>query len=313
MGADMNNYKIEGVITALSQVTQTGDQKTGASTMLPVKDVWDKTDTVQVPYISGNSVRGRLRRLIMNDLCDLVGYTFTNEHVWHAFFGGGQLQAVGPSGVVDVGMRKDITRLIPPVALWGFSLGNQVLESKLVVFDMDVLCEEMRAYVPDKYKQLCTCSFNQCVSNVMFTRRDDRQNGKVKDEDSQAIQMKVEVQVLVTGTKFYHGFILRRDPSPVEVACLHRAIMLWRDIPNIGGKSSSGFGRLDLGYEGTIDDKPYLDFIAAKKGDITAYLQGLETSFAKQLEKKPAKKKVKAKEGEKDEPEGQVSLESFQE
>jgi len=312
----MNNYKIEGVITALSQVTQTGDQKTGASTMLPVKDVWDRTDTVQVPYVSGNSVRGRLRRLIMNDLVDLVGYTFQNEHVWHAFFGGGQLQAVGPSGIVDVGMRKDITRLIPPVALWGFSLGNQVLESKLVVYDMDVLCEEMRPYIPERYKNLCTCSFNQCVSNVMFTRRDDKQNGRVKDSDDAAIQMKVEVQVLVTGTRFYHGFILRRDPSPVEVACLHRAIVLWRDIPNIGGKSSSGFGRLDLGYDGTIDDKPYLDFITANKDAIVAYLQGLETSFAKQLEKKPTRKKAKGKDkdgDEKDEqPDNQVSLESFQ-
>jgi hypothetical protein len=310
----MNNYKLDGVITALSQITQTGDQKTGASTMLPVKDVWDKTDTVQVPYISGNSVRGRLRRLIMSDLCDLVGYTFANEHVWHAFFGGGQLQAVGPSGVVDVGMRKEITRLIPPVALWGFSLGNQVLESKLVVFDMDVLCDEMRPYVPDKYKNLCTSSFNQCVSNVMFTRRDDKQSGRVKDDDDPAIQMKVEVQVLVTGTRFYHGFIVRRDPSPIEVSCLHRAIVLWRDIPNIGGKSGSGFGRLDLAYEGTIDDRPYLDFITASKEAIVAYLQRLETNFAKHLEKKPSKKKAKTKGDETDEqPDGQVSLESFQE
>jgi len=309
----MNNYKLEGVITALSQVTQTGDQKTGASTMLPVKDVWDKTDTVQIPYIGGNSIRGRLRRLIMSDLCDLVDFTFTNEHVWHAFFGGGQLQAVGPSGVVDVGMRKEITRLIPPVALWGFSLGNQVLESKLVVYDMDVLCVEMLPYIPDKYKSLCTCSFNQCISNVMFTRRDDKQNGRVKDDDDPAIQMKIEVQVLVTGTKFYHGFILRRDPSPVEVACLHRAIELWRDIPNIGGKSAAGFGRLDLAYEGAIDSKPYLDFITVNKDAIMTYLQGLETSFAKQLEKKPSKKKVKAKDDEKDEqPDGQLPLESFQ-
>jgi len=306
----MNNYKIDGVITALSSITQTGDQKTGASTMLPVKDVWDGDDTVQVPYISGNSVRGRLRRLIMGDFCDLINYTFTNEHVWHAFFGGGQLQAVGPSGIVDVGMRKEITALIPPVAVWGFSLGNQVLESKLVVFDMDVLCEEMKAYIPQKYASLCTSSFNQCISSVMFTRRDDRQNGKVKDDEGAAIQMKVELQVLVTGTRFYHGFILRRDPSPVDIACLHRAIKLWQDVPDIGGKSATGFGRISLGYEGAIDDAPYLAFIAENKDNIKAYLERLETSFAAQLSKKPAKKKAKAKEAEIDE--NQVPLESFQ-
>ncbi len=298
MGENLtNSYKLEGVITAISPLTQTGDQKTGASQMLPTKDVWHQGDSVQVPFVSGNSVRGRLRRMIMEDLCEQLHYEFTNEHVWHAFFGGGQLQAIGPAGVIDLGFRKRITSLIPPVALWGFSLGNQVLESKMIVQDMDVLCEEMADYVPEKYKSLCTSSFYQFVSHTMFTRKDDRQTGGVKSDDNPSIQMKIDVEVLIPGTRFYHGFVLRRNPSPVEIACLHRVLKLWGECPTIGGKASGGYGRLKLGYEdGTFDDAPYLAFLHEHTSEIIALLDNLSADMSKKVEKAAGKKKKKATE-----------------
>lgn len=288
----MNSYKLEGIVTALSPVTQTGDQKTGATSMLPYKDVWYQGDNVQVPYISGNSIRGRLRRLVMADLCDVLGFSFKNEHVWHAFFGGGQLQSIGPAGVIDLKFRKDITGLIPPVALWGFSLGNQVLESKMIVQDMDVLCEEMREYMPARFQGTCTESFHRFVSESMFTRKDDKQDGTRKDDDSPAIQMKVGVQVLIPGTRFYHGFILRRYPSPVEVACLHHAIRLWNELPTIGGKSSTGFGRLKLDYEVDVNDAIYLEHLVTRKDEIIAFLSKLDSDFGVKAIKKPARKKA---------------------
>lgn len=285
-------YKITGLITALSQIMQTGDQKTGASTLLPVKSVWYDGDVVEVPYISGNSVRGRLRRLIMADMCKLLGdYEFGDPHVWHSFFGGGQLQAIGPGGIIDVGLRKQISKLCPPGALWGFSLGNQVLESKMIVHDMDLLCSEMEPCVTDTFKQYCTESFYSFKGNAMFTRRDDKQDGKVKSDDEAAIQMKVSLEVFIPGSQFYHGFVLKNYPTPVEISCLHRAIKLWQQENTIGGKSSSGFGRVKLEY-GVLDDTAYLQFLDENKGALTGFLDDLASDFKERLKKSRKKKKT---------------------
>nr|MDO8087993.1 hypothetical protein [Candidatus Sigynarchaeum springense] len=291
-------YKLEGIVTAKGRIMQSGTQKAGAHSLLPTKDVWFKDDVVPMPYISANSIRGKLRRLIMEDMCRQLGYKFKNDSVWHAFFGGGQLKG-GGDGMIDASWRQEIVAKIPPVSLWAFSLGNQMIEGKLIVFDMDICCEENAVSIPEKYYKLCTSSFNQAIGSTFFTRRDDKQDGSVKDEDGPAIQMKVEVQCIVPGTRFYHAFVLRHYPTLVEVSCLHRAIKLWNEYPTIGGKASSGYGQVELGYDGVIHDQPYLDYLAANRDGLVKYLDDMTAAFVRKSEKlagKGKKSKVKEKE-----------------
>lgn len=282
-------YRIEGVHTAKGRITQSGTQKAGAHSLLPLKDVWFEGDMTSVPYISANSVRGKLRRLIMEDMCVQLGYQFSDDRVWHAFFGGGQLKG-GGDGMIDAQWRQEIIQKLPPVALWGFSLGNQMIEGKLIVYDLDVCAEELKLSIPAKYHDLCRESVYQFMSNVFFTRKDDKQSGKVKDEDDPAIQMKVEVQCLIPGTKLYHGFAIRHYPSELEISCLHRAIKLWDEIPMIGGKTSGGYGELALGYEGDIDDGPYLQYLEKNRAALISYLHTLTAAAAAKLEKMSNKK-----------------------
>jgi len=289
-------YKLEGIITSKSRITQSGTDKAGAHAVLPRQDVWFENDTISVPYISANSIRGKLRRLIMDDLCELLGYKFTDDKIWHAFFGGGQLKG-GGDGMIDVEFRQKITTLIPPVGLWAFSLGNQMIEGKLIVYDMVVCCEENKNSIPEIYHKFCSESFNRYIGSVFFTRKDDSGNvGQERSEEEQAIQMKVEVQCFIPATRFYHGFVLRKRPTEIEIACLHRALNLWNEYPTIGGKASSGYGQIELKYDKEFNDKPYLEYIKIHKTEIIAYLDKISQDFQnKQTKAKTKKKKSEQK------------------
>lgn len=283
-------YRNEGIITAISSIVQSGTQKTGAFQTLPMKNIFYNGQSIEIPYISGNSIRGRLRRIIMRDMTELLGYKFKNDFLWHAFFGGGQLQSVNSSqGMLDVKLKTELIEHFPAVGLLGFSLLNQMIESKLVVSDMDICCIENKDFIPAKYEKDCQNTFHEYLGTTFFTRKDDRNNGKQKDENSQAIQMKVEIQVIVPGTRFYHEFIVRHSPTPLEIACFNRMLKLWNNEANIGGKTSTGFGRLKLNYTNEFDDKDYLEYIEKNKEKLIKYLDNLSDKINSAVNPKPKK------------------------
>lgn len=287
------NYELQGNIIALEPISQSGIQKAGAHTMLPKMDTWYNGRSIEIPYISGNSVRGRLRRIIMKDLCHLLDdYKFGDDRVAHAFFGGGQLKSGGGDGMIDVEFRSTITALIPPVSLWAFSLGNQMIDGDLTVWNMTICCKETAWKIPERFRKNPNNSAYEFLAEQFFTRRDDNQTGKKKDEENQAIQMKVGIEVLMSGTVFHHGFIIR-NPNEIKIACLHRTLNLWMENPTIGGKSSSGFGRLRLEYEEQKDDQPYLDYIESHKTEIIKYLDSVCEKFGEKAKKKKSTKPKK--------------------
>ncbi len=67
-------HKVEGILTALSPVFQGGNEKTGSTVLLNRLKFIVDNKSIDVPIISGNSVRGRLRRLITRDFLEKVGY-----------------------------------------------------------------------------------------------------------------------------------------------------------------------------------------------------------------------------------------------
>lgn len=276
----MYKYSINSVSIAQTQIMQTGDQKTGAQSLLPYKKIWFDDDEVEVPYISANSIRGKLRRKVMRSFCNSLGYTFEEPHVWHSFFGGGQLKS-GSHQAFDAGLRRRIMELIPAISLWGMSYGNQAIQGKLIVCDMDVLCSEMKEYIIPAHKEYCKDSFHRFTSSLFFTRKDDNNDGSIKTEDEQAIQMKVEIQVLIPGTRFSHTFMIRDHPTDIEISCLHHALKIWNEMPFVGGKSATGYGQLQIEFSENLDDSLYLDFLKEKRDKIIVFLDNLQEEYKK--------------------------------
>lgn len=293
----MKIKKFEGIITATTSISQSGDGKTGASVCLPrqMQYIEQKDNFIELPFIAGNSIRGYLRRLIMRDFCDQLDWKFTQLDTFHAFFDGGALQSMeGENGILNLDLRKKILELIPPIRLFGFSLGNQQVGSIMQVNPGIICCSENRFRIPEKYHEKCKYEHFLFIDNQFFTRKDESGNaGLQKNDDDPTIQMKVDLEVYIPGTMFYHKFTLI-DPSEIEESCFGRMINLWKEKSSIGGKASVGFGSIKLDYVDIPESKRYLEFLASKKEDIKKLLDEMQNLFIKKKKVKGENKQVES-------------------
>jgi hypothetical protein len=88
--------------------------------------------------------------------------------------------------------------------------------------------------------------FVHLQTKSFITRRDDLR--EEREEDEQAVQMKVDYECFVPGTKFYHRFVLQL-PDQLQLSCFGRILDLFEAMPYIGGRSSSGDGKVMLNYK----------------------------------------------------------------
>ena len=68
--------RIPGTIVALSPIQHGGDEKTGSTPVLRSLTHCDSAAArhVRLPFFSGNAIRGIMRRLLMRDMCERLGY-----------------------------------------------------------------------------------------------------------------------------------------------------------------------------------------------------------------------------------------------
>ncbi|MCM8900591.1 hypothetical protein KVG29_05030 [Caldicoprobacter algeriensis] len=270
-------YEIEGTITALTPIFHGGDEKTGSTPVLRTIMVYvDGIGEVPIPYLSGNGIRGKLRRLSTKDFLDMLEYEITNTKLHHALFSGGVLESTSDTtGVIDLAFRKKVRELMPPVAIFGCALGNQMIQGNLIVEHMWPICEEYKLYLPEEYQKdpRTNQPIRTFTDQSFITRRDDLREERAEDE--QAVQMKVDYECFVPGTKFYHRFVLQL-PDQLQLSCFGRVLDLFEAMPYVGGRSSSGDGKVMLSYKNKPEADLYLEFVKEKKDDIVKLLKELE-------------------------------------
>lgn len=273
-------YKVEGSVTALTPIFHGGDEKTGSTPVLRTIMVFvDGIGEVPIPYISGNGIRGKLRRMAMKDFIDGVGHEIQNVKLHHVLFSGGILESTEEtSGSIDLVLRKKVRELMPPVALFGCAIGNQMIQGILTVEHMWPICLEYSAYLPEKYRkdQRAMQPIRTFTDQSFITRRDDLRAERTADE--QAVQMKVDYECFVPGTKFYHRFIVQL-PDELQKSCFGRVMDLFAMMPYIGGRGSSGDGKVMLAYDNIPRADLYLEFLTEKKDEIRDLLQELEAKL----------------------------------
>ena len=276
----METIVFKGNWTALSPIHHGASDDYGNTKLilsLPtviVNPVTNEKEVDNIPTIHGNTVRGYLRRLIMDDYLTLLDYELDSKKVYHFLFTGGLLEALdnNDKGAINLGMKKEIREMIPPISLLGSALGNQMIQGKLKVGMGDIVCSETKEYINNSNDNFS--AYN--LKAIDFgTRLDDLKEEKENDDD-QAHQMKYEFETLIRGTKFTHEFVLE-NCNPVEKACFKRMFELWESRPYVGGKSATGYGKLELDYPmiNELSSKEYTDYIKNNKDKISDFLDGL--------------------------------------
>ena len=268
-------YQIEGTLTALSPIFTGGDEKTGSTPILRTVMMYTENGEVPIPYISGNSIRGKLRRLLIRNFLSEIGYKLTNAKLHHVLHSGGILESTDENvGTIDLELRKKIRENIPPIALLGCSIGNQIIAGVLTVEHLWPICEEYCIYLPEEYQndERAKKPVRIFTDQSFITRRDDLRERK---EEEQAVQMKVDYEVFIPGTKFYHRFILLL-PDELQKSTFARMLELFEMYPYIGGRSSQGDGKVMINYKNSFNSKLYKEFLEEKKNSILDFLTLLE-------------------------------------
>jgi hypothetical protein len=215
--------------------------------------------------------------MLLKDFLKIIEYDLQDKKLYHAFFSGGVLESTDENtGVVDLSLRNKIIDLIPPIALLGTAIGNQLIQGKLSVGHMFPICSEYKKYLPENIQSnsRANTSVRQFTGDSFVTRRDDLRADKVDGE--QAVQMKVDYEVFIPGTAFYHEIIISHA-NEVQLSCLMRMINLFKQYPHVGGRGSAGDGKLLLNYDLSElpQDELYIEFIKEKKDAITALIKEL--------------------------------------
>ena len=254
-----------------------GDEKTGVVILLHRMKFLTEDGIEEIPIISGNAIRGVLRRIAMKDFFDQIGYEIDVEskkgiYLYHAFFSGGILETVEEkeSGVIDIAMKKRIFSLLPPVRLFGFSYKNQMVTGKLKVGHALPVCRELRDFLPSDVKS--EISYYDMIGKCFQTRKDELRIER--EENEQAVQKLIEYEVFNPGTIFYHEFKIE-DPEEIDLSCFARVLNLWKERPYVGGKSSIGLGELQINYDFDGEEGRYLHFLKEKRKEIIDLLESL--------------------------------------
>lgn len=272
---------IRGIWRAKSPIFHGGNEKTGTTVLLRRMKFITSSGVEELPYIHGNAIRGYLRRLIFTDLLNKVNYTInlskkSGRMLYHSLFSGGVLETVEREGwTVNIEIKRKIYDTIIPARLFGFAFGNQMLEGKLKVGFAYPIVKEFTDYIPINCIPIKpTLSIYDVLTHTFQTRKDELREKREKEE--QAVQMLIEYECFASGTLFYHEFKLE-DPEDLDLSCLARVIELWKKKPFIGGKSSIGFGEIEIDYELNETSKKYLDFLKKNSDVICKTLKELES------------------------------------
>jgi CRISPR/Cas system CSM-associated protein Csm3 (group 7 of RAMP superfamily) len=286
-------------IRAITHIQHNSDETFSTDTKLRRTKLLDNNDKIiQVPYITGNSIAGRLRRLafqhLLINLLDIEedkkkkeeNELFENEtkyedkfqkvleelnlhnSVYHLLFAGGSLST---SEKLNIDNQKTLREIFPMLSLFGTAYNSDTLFSKMIVDEMYPVCKETIYQTGIEGNLSCW----DLVEEQFYTRHDDLEKSERNKNDNPQ-QMKYNIELFIPGTKFVHTFGLRMT-NELEESAFGMMIELWKDSPYIGGKMARGHGKLEIKYQNEIpSNKLYLEYIEKNKKEIKEYLVSIK-------------------------------------
>lgn len=221
-----------------------------------------------IPCISGNSIRGRLRRLAMDDFCKTIGVENLNKKTYHTLFTGGFLDQ--STQFEDFDKLEEFVSNCPMIGVLGSAIGNMTIEGDMMVGWAYPICRERGT--GDK-------SYWQYLDTVFQTRHDSSKTEKeidlVGDEKEGAQQMKYEYEVFAPSTLFEHRIACTSN-QPLIISAFWHLLTLFKNNPFICGQGAVGNGEIDLTNLDVPDgaNQAYVEYIESKKAELKAHWEG---------------------------------------
>jgi len=186
--------RIEGTIISQEPISHIGETLSTIAQFKREKTLF-RGKIVEIPVISGNALRGIMRRRGSYRLLEMLGIRKEDlgEDVQHALFSGGMLKKGAGGGTIDMNFIKDLRTMLPIMSVWGTTIGQQMIGGKLDVGQMiPISCQTaVRTGVESNI------SIHSLLDEVAHTRRDDMED-KTKGNDKEAQKQQMRYQTEVT-------------------------------------------------------------------------------------------------------------------
>jgi hypothetical protein len=245
----------------------------------------------RVPFVSGNSVKHRLRAAAVQYALDAMAvedHTLSKAEV-DLLFSGGHLSKSGAA--VDLEQARQLEALFPPLSLCGYSAGNTMTESKIRVSHLHLVCRENAWRVPDDLREhpALTARAGALISDEFGTRHDQarthiarrllteeagaavvrKKTKQLKEptsdgpaERGDSAQMIYDFSAIAAGATLW-GSIQVADLTELEQAALSSAFHYASTdrrgdslVMGVGAKNAIGYGALKIELRGQIRVAP---------------------------------------------------------
>lgn len=228
----------------------------------------------RVPVVSGNALRGVLRRIVMRDLLHRAGATRATyprawDRLYAALANGGHLD--GSETRVDPDRIRAIRESLPPLSVFGASLYSWMLPGHMSVGILWPRCAEtIAAGVVQPGDE--SIGSEDLTSEESHCRHIDREHQD--PEVSGVTPMPTTMETIGTGAVLESSITFAAHATEIERACIAWGL---RRVQSLGGKSSVGLGRVSLMAGPAEDDeRPYLAWLeSAPLADAVREIAGL--------------------------------------
>ena len=291
----MRTTRWDGTLTALSSIAHGGETR-GTITLLRRELISAPNgDLVHVPIVSGNTLRGRLRRVGEELLRDAVGYEgLLHPAAAHALRGGGSLAKTGHEPLSGSRLQQ-LRELVPQIGVFGAAGGGTIINGAL---DVGKVVPHLSETTHITGVSTTRSAFTGTQLEA-YTRQDDGDGhdfagvitasetgaGLLFDDTGRpepvlrgSNQMLFHIETFPAGTMFSTWIRLRR-PSPLEMAFFLEVLDNFRDDGRLGGRVGIGHGqvRVSLSADATTpQDLPdWRTVVDQNRDEILNALQGL--------------------------------------
>lgn len=274
-----------GTLTATSSITHVG-QVRGTVSLLRRETIIGDGGPALVPMVSGNTLRGRLRRVGEELLRDELEYAGrVPAAAVHALRSGGALvkRTGQPLSGADLARMRT---LVPHLGVFGAAIGGALVDGCLEVGKvLPEVAETSRITGVES-----TLSAFEATQLEQYTRgRDELQHDvaevlpMITDEGGQPVVdetpglMTFRVETFPAGTRFHTWLRLRR-PTPVELSFFTEVLQHWATNGRLGGRTAIGHGMVQAELRPDRDAVDAVDWraqVQSTRGEVLEVLESL--------------------------------------
>lgn len=236
-------------LVATSSICQKGDESGTTTTLFRREPIIQPDGTIaRVPIVSGNSLRGALRRAAEELFRDAIGYEGQIPlSAAHTLRNGGAL--VKSSGDGLTGRRRQRLRsLVPPVSIFGGNGGGQPPIDGCLQVGKVIPHVKETAHITNRPPPKVLLSQFELRSLERYSRFDDTltrgfPNEASGDDDGRdTMLMRYEIETLPAGTQF-ETFLRLDRVTPLELSFFTDVWNTFAETGYLGGRTASGHGR----------------------------------------------------------------------